>query len=107
MVAWKPFKLADSRIPKARQPLQSHAVKSKKPGLAARAFLERKRLIEVEQFLAANRIPPCRKMLDQAADLNTFDALALIGSTVSVATFWLNSASSLAWTVNASNCLRA
>ena len=44
---------------------------------------------------------------DQAAGLNSFDALALIGSTVSVATFWLNSASSLAWAVRASYCLRA
>jgi hypothetical protein len=44
---------------------------------------------------------------DQAAGLNSFDALALIGSTVSVATFWLNSASSLAWAVKASYCLRA
>src|ERR1700738_930591 len=40
----------------------------------------------------------------QAAGLNSFDALALIGSTVSVATFWLNSASCLAWAVNVSYC---
>ena len=45
--------------------------------------------------------------IDQAAGLNSFDALVLIGSTVSVATFWVNSASSLAWAVNVSNCLRA
>jgi hypothetical protein len=45
--------------------------------------------------------------LDQAAGLNSFEALALIGSTVSVATFWLNSASSLAWAVKVSYCLRA
>jgi hypothetical protein len=32
---------------------------------------------------------------DQAAGLNSFDALALIGSTVSVAIFWVSSASSL------------
>jgi hypothetical protein len=44
---------------------------------------------------------------DQAAGLNSFDALALIGSTVSVATFWVSSASSLDWAVKASNCLRA
>src|SRR6266702_3871293 len=48
-----------------------------------------------------------RTLPDQAAGLNSFDALALIGSTVSVATFWLNSASSLAWAVRASYCLRA
>jgi len=47
------------------------------------------------------------RMVSQAAGLNSFDALALIGSTVSVATFWVNSASSLVWAVNASNCLRA
>src|SRR5665647_1747311 len=46
-------------------------------------------------------------MRDQAAGLNSFDALALIGSTVSVATFWLNSASCLAWAVMASNCFLA
>jgi hypothetical protein len=45
--------------------------------------------------------------IDQAAGLNSFEALALIGSTVSVATFWVNSASCLAWAVNVSNCLRA
>src|SRR6476619_4114482 len=43
---------------------------------------------------------------DRAAGLTSFDALALIGSTFCVATFWLNSASSLAWAVYASNCLR-
>src|SRR4051794_36480252 len=43
----------------------------------------------------------------QAAGLNSFDALALIGSTVSVATFWLSSASSLDCTVRASNCFLA
>jgi len=36
-----------------------------------------------------------KRLLDQAAGLNNFDALALIGSTVSVATFWESSASSL------------
>src|ERR1700722_11366057 len=46
-------------------------------------------------------------MGDQAAGLNSFDALALIGSTVSAATFWLNSASSLAWAVTASYCFLA
>jgi hypothetical protein len=46
-------------------------------------------------------------LLDQAAGLNNFEALAFIGSTVSVATFWLNSESSLAWAVKASYCLRA
>src|ERR1700722_7158345 len=46
-------------------------------------------------------------MVDQAAGLNSFDALALIGSTVSAATFWLNSASSLAWAVTASYCFLA
>ena len=57
--------------------------KSKKPGRTARAF-----------FGTSG---------NQAAGLNSFDALALIGSTVSVATFWVNSASSLLWAVNASN----
>src|SRR5664279_4263334 len=46
-------------------------------------------------------------MIDQAAGMNSFDALALIGSTVSVAAFWDNSASSLAWAVMASNCFLA
>src|SRR5258707_5225939 len=69
--------------------LQPRALKSKKPGLTARAFRIAKTLI------------------DQAAGLNSFEALALIGSTVSVATLWLNSASSLAWAVKASYCLRA
>ena len=44
---------------------------------------------------------------DQAAGLNSFDALALIGSTVSVATFWASSASSLAWAEMVSNCFLA
>ena len=35
------------------------------------------------------------RMIDQTADLNSFDALALIGSAVSAATFWDSSASSL------------
>ena len=46
--------------------------------------------------------------LDQAAaGLNSFDALALIGSAVSLATFWVSSASSLVCAVNASNCFLA
>ena len=64
-------------------------IKNKKPGLAARAFLEREAL------------------LDQAAGLNSFDALALIGSAASVATFWASSASSLLWAVKVSNCFLA
>jgi hypothetical protein len=55
----------------------NHGRQSKKPGRTAGLFLEAKRLV------------------DQAAGLNNFDALALIGSTVSVATFWDSSASSL------------
>src|ERR1700722_910514 len=47
------------------------------------------------------------KVLDQAAGLNSLVALALIGSTVSVATRWLNSASSFVLAVKVSNCLRA
>src|SRR5450631_604928 len=43
----------------------------------------------------------------QAAGLNSFDALALIGSAVSVAIFWLNSASSLVCAVKVSNCFLA
>ena len=34
---------------------------------------------------------------DQAAGLNSFDALLLIGSMVSEAIFWLSSPNSLAW----------
>ena len=79
--------VADRR---ACQPLKPHAANSKKPGLTARAFLERQ-----------------DRAVDQAAGLNSFDALALIGSTVSVATFWDNSASSLVWAVKASNCFLA
>src|ERR1019366_3067348 len=47
------------------------------------------------------------KTLDQAAGLNSLVALALMGSTVSVATRWVNSASSLVLAVKVSNCLRA
>src|ERR1700730_9089612 len=47
------------------------------------------------------------RWLDQAAGLNSFDALVLIGSTVSVATFWLNSASCLAWAASVSYCFLA
>ena len=36
-----------------------------------------------------------RASLDQAAGLNSFEALFLIGSAVSVATFWVSSVSSL------------
>ena len=43
----------------------------------------------------------------QAAGLTSFEAEALIGSTVSVATFWPSSASSLAWAENVSNCFLA
>src|SRR5688572_33341302 len=43
----------------------------------------------------------------QAAGLNSFDALALIGSAVSAATFWLSSASCLVWAVKVSNCVLA
>src|SRR5580704_10121237 len=42
--------------------------------------------------------------LDQAAGWNSFDALVLIGSAVSVATFLASSASSLALAVKVSNC---
>src|SRR4029077_6684995 len=42
----------------------------------------------------------------QATFGNTFDALALSGSTVSVATFWPSSASSLACAVSVSNWVR-
>src|SRR5665213_994882 len=49
-----------------------------------------------------------RGIVDQAAaGLNSFDALALIGSAVSEATRCDNSASSLVWAVNASNCFLA
>src|ERR1700687_706762 len=65
------------------------AAKTKSPGVPPGLFLVRE------------------TRLDQAAGLNSFDALALIGSTVSVATFWVNSASSLAWAVKASNCFLA
>jgi hypothetical protein len=41
---------------------------------------------------------------DQAAGVNSFDALALIGSAVSVAIFLVSSASSLACAVRVSNC---
>src|ERR1700722_12245943 len=44
--------------------------------------------------------------VDQAAGLEYFDAPVLIGSTVSVATFWPSSASSLAWALNVSKFLR-
>lgn len=37
-----------------------------------------------------------RAMINQASGLNAFDAPALIGSTVSVAIFWLNAARSCA-----------
>jgi hypothetical protein len=47
------------------------------------------------------------KTLDQAAGLNSLVALALMGSTVSVATRWVNSVSALALAVKVSNCLRA
>src|SRR5471030_2650068 len=46
-------------------------------------------------------------LADQAAGLNSFDALVLIGSTVSVATFWVNWASSLVLAVKVSNCFLA
>src|ERR1700732_1032827 len=46
-------------------------------------------------------------MQGQRAVLNSLVALALMGSTVSVATRWVNSASSLAFAVKVSNCLRA
>src|SRR5450755_2455581 len=72
-----------------RPPRASKGGKNKKPGLAARAFFWNETLD------------------DQAAGLNSFDALALIGSTVSVATFWVNSASSLEWAVRVSNCFLA
>src|ERR1700744_4321956 len=55
----------------------------------------------------ARAFPETKDLPDQAAGLNIFEALALIGSELSVATFWVSSASSLVWAVNASNCLRA
>jgi hypothetical protein len=64
------------------------APQNKKPGLAARAFQE-------------------ESTCPQAAGLNSFEALFLIGSTASLATFWDNSASSLLWAVSASNCFLA
>src|SRR5258706_6742196 len=48
-----------------------------------------------------------KTLLDQAAGLNSFEALALIGSTGSVAAFLPNSAGFLAWAVKASYCFRA
>ena len=47
-----------------------------------------------------------KRSRDQAAGVKTFDALALIGSAVSVAIFLVSSASSLACAVRVSNCLR-
>jgi hypothetical protein len=47
------------------------------------------------------------KMQGQAAGLNSLVALALMGSTVSVATRWVNSVSALVLAVKVSNCLRA
>src|SRR6185437_6203010 len=49
------------------------------------------------------RSAPCQA----AAGLKIFEALALIGSALSVATFWVSSASSLVCAVKASNDLRA
>ena len=46
-------------------------------------------------------------MQGQAAGLNSLVALALMGSTVSVATRWVNSVSVLVLAVKVSNCLRA
>ena len=46
-------------------------------------------------------------MQGQAAGLNNLVALALMGSTVSVATRWVSSASALVLAVKVSNCLRA
>src|ERR1700744_1103432 len=42
-----------------------------------------------------------------AAGLKILEAPDLIGSALSLATFWLSSASSLVWAVKVSNCLRA
>src|SRR6186997_2193569 len=61
---------------------------SKKPGPTARAFRNQYRG-------------------DQAAGLYSFEAEALIGSTVSVATVWPSSASSLACAVKVSYCFLA
>src|SRR3984957_11276628 len=47
------------------------------------------------------------KMQGQAAGLNSLVALALMGSTVSVATHWVNSVSALVLAVKVSNCWRA
>ena len=58
----------------------------KKPGPTGPGFSKRK---------------TCR---DQAAGVKIFDALALIGSAVSVAIFLVSSASSLACAVRVSNC---
>src|SRR5260370_27213938 len=56
---------------------------------------------------ATARAFPRKSRLDQAAGLNSFDALGLIGSTVSVATFLLHSASCFAWAVTGSYCFFA
>src|SRR6202453_4187621 len=60
-------------------------------------------------FWNANARSSDRKPRDnaQAAGLNSLLALALIGSTVSAEPRWVNSASSLAFAVKVSNCLRA
>ena len=85
----------------AEQPIggcKKQKARADRPGF----FLERERGPHIRRFYRFAG----KEDVPQAAGLNSFDALALIGSTVSVATFWVNSASSLLWAVNASNCFR-
>src|SRR5260370_40318084 len=56
---------------------------------------------------ATARAFPRKSRLDQAAGLNSFDALVLIGSTVSVAPFWLKSAGCFGLAGGVSYCLFA
>ena len=47
-----------------------------------------------------------RAQINQATFLKALETLSLIGSTVSVVTFWASAVSSLLWEVMVSNCLR-
>ena len=82
----RPFKMANPRD---------------RPGLAGNRYA-----IDVREQACPTEpsadVPP----LHQAAGLNSFEALLLIGSMVSEAIFWLSSPNSLAWAAYVSACLR-